>query len=209
MAGFPGPRRILHAEEPVHGRADRRHRSRERGHDGRAVREEARHHPDDAVPVAQAVRGPRRQPGRGVAATAGGERAAEEAAGAARARHRHPGGDQRKKMVSAQARREQVDFAVGRGASVRRSCALLQVSRSALGYTSTMPAREAELATELIEISAAHAAYGHRFAWALLRRRQWRGEKKRGGGGGGGRGGRAGQKKNRRIVHPPRGGGGG
>jgi putative transposase len=82
-------------------------------------------------------------------------------------------------MVSAQARREQVDFAVGRGASVRRSCALLQVSRSALGYTSTMPARDAELATELIEISAAHAAYGHRFAWALLRRRQWRVNKKR------------------------------
>ena len=53
-----------------------------------------------------------------------------------------------KQVVSAQARREQVDFAVGRGASVRRSCALLQVSRSALGYTSTMPARDAELATE-------------------------------------------------------------
>jgi putative transposase len=74
-------------------------------------------------------------------------------------------------MVSAQARREQVDFAVGRGASVRRSCALLQVSRSALGYVSTMPARDAELAAELNQISAAHAAYGHRFAWALLRRK--------------------------------------
>ena len=84
-----------------------------------------------------------------------------------------------KQVVSAQARREQVDFAVGRGASVRRSCALLQVSRSALGYTSTMPARDAELATELIQISAAHAAYGHRFACTLLRRRQWRVNKKR------------------------------
>jgi putative transposase len=82
-------------------------------------------------------------------------------------------------MVSAQARREQVDFAVGRGASVRRSCALLQVSRSGLGYTSTMPARDAELGVELVEISAAHASYGHRFAWALLRARKWRVNKKR------------------------------
>lgn len=73
-------------------------------------------------------------------------------------------------MVSAQARREQVDYAVGRGRSVRRACALLQVSRSALGYVSTLPARDAELAGKLEQISAAHAAYGHRFAWALLRR---------------------------------------
>jgi len=82
-------------------------------------------------------------------------------------------------MVSAQARRQQVDFAVGRGASVRRSCALLQVSRSALSYTSTMPARDAELAAELVGISAAHASYGHRFAWALLRGRKRRVNKKR------------------------------
>jgi putative transposase len=73
-------------------------------------------------------------------------------------------------MVSARARCEQVDYAVGRGASVRRSCALLQVSRSALGYVSAMPARDAELAAELTQISAAHASYGHRFAWALIRR---------------------------------------
>ena len=82
-------------------------------------------------------------------------------------------------MVSAQARREQVDYAVGRGASVRRSCALLEVSRSALGYTSRMPARDAELAGELAQISAKRAAYGHRFAWALLRRGGWRVNRKR------------------------------
>jgi putative transposase len=84
-------------------------------------------------------------------------------------------------MVSAQARRDQVDFAVSLGASVRRSCALLQVSRSALGYVSTMPARDAELATALLRISAQHAAYGHRFAWSLLRRskKKWRVNKKR------------------------------
>src|SRR5213592_1432044 len=82
-------------------------------------------------------------------------------------------------MVSAQARRQQVDFAVGRGASVRRSCALLQVSRSALRYVSTMPARDAELAAELSQISAAHNSYGHRLAWGLLVYRKWRVNRKR------------------------------
>lgn len=73
-------------------------------------------------------------------------------------------------MVSASARREQVDYALSRGASVRRSCALFQVSRSALRYVSRMPARDAELAVELQRIAAAHPRYGHRFAWALIRR---------------------------------------
>lgn len=82
-------------------------------------------------------------------------------------------------MVSARARRQQVDYAVARGASVRRSCALLQVSRSALRYVSTMPARDAELAAELSQISAAHASYGHRLAWGLLVHRKWRVNRKR------------------------------
>jgi len=73
-------------------------------------------------------------------------------------------------MVSARARREQVDYAVARGVSVRRSCALLQVSRSALGYESRLIARDAELGRALEQISARHPRYGHRFAWALLRR---------------------------------------
>jgi putative transposase len=42
-----------------------------------------------------------------------------------------------------------------------------------------MPARDAELATELIRIAAKHASYGHRFAWVLLRRGKWRVNKKR------------------------------
>ncbi len=82
-------------------------------------------------------------------------------------------------MVSARARREQVDYVVSRGRSVRRACALLEVNRSALRYVSTMPARDAELASELTQISAKRAAYGHRFAWALLRRGGWRVNKKR------------------------------
>lgn len=81
--------------------------------------------------------------------------------------------------MSARARRDQVDFAVSRGASVRRSCALMQVGRSALRYVSRMPARDAELASELQRISREHAIYGHRFAWALVRRGGWLVNKKR------------------------------
>ncbi len=73
-------------------------------------------------------------------------------------------------MVSARARREMVDYAVGRGASVRRACALLQVSRSTLGYASRIEARDAALAPALRDIAFRHRGYGYRFAWALLRR---------------------------------------
>jgi putative transposase len=82
-------------------------------------------------------------------------------------------------MVSAPARREQVDYVVSCGRSVRRACALMDVSRSALRYVSTMPARDAELAAELMQISAKKPAYGYRFAWALLDRRGWNVNKKR------------------------------
>lgn len=37
-------------------------------------------------------------------------------------------------MVSAQARREQARYAISRGLSQRRACALIQVSRANLGY---------------------------------------------------------------------------
>lgn len=72
-------------------------------------------------------------------------------------------------MVSAQARRDQVALAVSLGASVRRACALLQVSRSNLDYASRMPARDATLAAELTQLSMAHPAYGHRMAWGVVR----------------------------------------
>ena len=81
--------------------------------------------------------------------------------------------------MSAQARREQVDFAVSLGASVRRSCALMNVSRSALRYRSTMPQRDAELAGELQRIANEHPTYGHRFAWGMLIKARWRVNRKR------------------------------
>src|SRR6266436_1181124 len=171
MAGFSA-RRTLHAQEPAHRGADRRDRPgvRSPGRDGRRGRQEAWDHRHNAVPLAQEVRRPGAEPGGGAGAVAAREHAAEEGGGPARAGQRGAQGDQRKKMVSARARREQVDYAVGRGVSVRRSCALLQVSRSALGYESRLVARDAELGVALQRIAARHPRYGHRFAWALLRR---------------------------------------
>lgn len=75
-------------------------------------------------------------------------------------------------MVSAQARRAQVAYAVSRGLSERRACALLQVPRSTLGYASRCEGRNATLVTRLKEISAAHARCGYRRAWAVLRREE-------------------------------------
>ena len=81
-------------------------------------------------------------------------------------------------MVSAQARREQVDLAVSKGATVRRACALMQVSRSALRYRSTMPAKDAKLAAELQRIAREHPTYGYRFAWGVIQK-CWRVNRKR------------------------------
>jgi putative transposase len=71
-------------------------------------------------------------------------------------------------MVSAQARRDQVDFAVSRGASVRHACALMSVSRSALRYVSRMPERDAPLEKRLVEIAQQKRTIGHRMACGLL-----------------------------------------
>src|SRR3989442_8743684 len=61
-----------------------------------------------------------------------------------------------------------VDYAVIRGASVRRACALLTVGRSALRYESRMPARDEELGGVLEKMAAKNPTYGHRFAWGIL-----------------------------------------
>ena len=55
----------------------------------------------------------------------------------------------------------------------------MDVSRSALRYVSTMPARDGELAEELKQISAKRASYGYRFAWAFLDQRGWKVNPKR------------------------------
>jgi putative transposase len=72
--------------------------------------------------------------------------------------------------VSAQAKRAQIAYAVHRGRSVRRACALLGVARSALGYESRIAARNEAVVTRLREIAEAHPRWGYRRAWAVLRR---------------------------------------
>jgi putative transposase len=72
-------------------------------------------------------------------------------------------------MVSAQARRNQVSFAVGKGLSVRRACALVQVARSGLGYISRMKKKDAELSDKLRLIARTHTRYGYRRATALIK----------------------------------------
>lgn len=52
-------------------------------------------------------------------------------------------------MVSTCARRVQVLYAVTRGVSQRRACALICVSRSALGYVSRLDERDRPLIGEM------------------------------------------------------------
>jgi putative transposase len=74
-------------------------------------------------------------------------------------------------MVSAQARREAVLYAVERGLSQRRACALLSVARSALGYESRREKPDRQMTRRLRVIALRHPRYGYRRAWAVLRRK--------------------------------------
>lgn len=66
-----------------------------------------------------------------------------------------------KKMVIAQARREQVGFAVSRGQSQRRACALLSVARSAVKYTSKMLEKDAPVLAAMCTLSAQYPRFGY------------------------------------------------
>ncbi len=72
-------------------------------------------------------------------------------------------------MVSALVRRDMVGFAVGKGLSVRRACALVRVARSARGYASRMKKKDAELGDKLRLIARTHTRYGYRRATALIK----------------------------------------
>ncbi|WAM25162.1 IS3 family transposase [Myxococcus sp. NMCA1] len=74
-----------------------------------------------------------------------------------------------KKMVSAPVRRRQVRYAMGKGVSQRRACALLKVARSSLGYASRKEAKDAALVAQLRDIARVRPRFGYRRAWALLR----------------------------------------
>jgi putative transposase len=65
-------------------------------------------------------------------------------------------------MVSAPARRQQVEYARRRGLSQRRGCALLSVARSTLRYESKRAAADAPVLELMRELSAQYPRYGYR-----------------------------------------------
>lgn len=73
-------------------------------------------------------------------------------------------------MVSVQARREQAHYAIKRGLSHRRACALLGTSRSSLYYRHKMPAKDAPVIEMMRTLSGAYPRFGSRRVKILLAR---------------------------------------
>ena len=65
-------------------------------------------------------------------------------------------------MVSVPVRREQVAYATRRGLSQRRSCTLMKVARSALGYRSAKAVRDGPVLARMAVLSAQYPRYGYR-----------------------------------------------
>ena len=65
-------------------------------------------------------------------------------------------------MVSVPVRREQVAYAGRRGLSQRRSCTLLGVARSALGYRSTKAEKDAPVLVPMAALGAQYPRFGYR-----------------------------------------------
>lgn len=134
------------------------------------VRKEARDQRADDLQLAAAFRrsgGCRCEAAQTVRA---GECAAEEDAGGAGSRAGRDERDQRKKVVSAPARRQQVAYAKARGLSERRACALMSVARSALHYGSKLAERDAPVLAAMSTLSAQYPRYGYRRIQILLER---------------------------------------
>ena len=73
-------------------------------------------------------------------------------------------------MVSAPARRQQVQYARARGLSSRNACALMDVSRSTLNYQARQPARDAPVIAVMRELSAQYPRFGYRRIGVYLER---------------------------------------
>ena len=74
-------------------------------------------------------------------------------------------------MVSALARRKQVAYVRRRGISLRRTCALLQVARSTIGYESVLARRDAPVLAAMRELAGQYPRYGYRRIQVFLARR--------------------------------------
>jgi len=73
-------------------------------------------------------------------------------------------------MVSACARRQQVNFAHARGISFRRACNLLSVARSTRQYVSRLAAKDAPALACMRDLSAQYPRYGYRRIQIFLKR---------------------------------------
>jgi hypothetical protein len=73
-------------------------------------------------------------------------------------------------MVSAPARRIAALYAIERGASHRRACALMQVSRSTLKYVLTLPMKNAPVVNAMRKLSGQYPRYGYRRVNVFLER---------------------------------------
>ena len=74
-------------------------------------------------------------------------------------------------MVSARVRRKQVAYVRRRGISLRRSCALLKVSRSTVDYESVLDQRDAPVIEAMRELAAQYPRFGYRRIQVFLARR--------------------------------------
>ena len=74
-------------------------------------------------------------------------------------------------MVAARVRRQQVEFVRARGISIRRSCELLGIARSTVGYRSTLIERDAPVIEHMRELAAQYPRYGYRRIHVFLERR--------------------------------------
>jgi len=72
--------------------------------------------------------------------------------------------------VSVQARREQVAYAMRRGLSQQRSCTLLRVARSALGYRSVQAEKDAPVLERMATLGARYPRFGYRGTGIFLGR---------------------------------------
>ena len=73
-------------------------------------------------------------------------------------------------MVSAQARREQARFAIERGLSERRACALMDVGRSCMRYEAKMPIKNAAVIEAMRALSNQYPRFGSRRIRVMLAR---------------------------------------
>jgi putative transposase len=73
-------------------------------------------------------------------------------------------------MVSAPARRDQARYAIERGLTHRWACALMQVSRSTMGYELKMPGKDAPVVAAMARLSGSYPRYGARRIRIFLRR---------------------------------------